>query len=229
VKTATVARVDLEQHIVTSGRVRVPSGVGTNHWTNHDERGSGSGMTLEQEARFLRKAHTQTRRSAMSSSRTPTHCVQSQRLPWRRAVSMLVSLTLAPLLVSCAASNTRVARSARRVPVAHIQDLPPPERPKALASLPLVLEIRKGDRFPMEVVLDSRLITLHTEGTWTMEAKQTFFVLLREDGPPVISADGVDFDHKANNSFGIGFETHEGQPAKLRIALKMYGADPTEN
>lgn len=165
----------------------------------------------------------------MSSSRASIYYEHSNQSPRPRAVSMLAALTLAPLLVSCAASNTHVAQSARRVPVAHIRELPAAERPKAMASLPLVLEIRKGDRFPIEVVLDSRLITVHTEGTWTMEAKQAFFVLLREDGPPIISDDGVDFDHKVNNSFGVGFEMREGQPAKLRIALKMYGSEPTRD
>lgn len=141
--------------------------------------------------------------------------------PWLRRYAVA---GLALLALACGASNSQIARSARRVPIAHISELPPAERATALASLPVMLEIRKGDRFPLEVLLDSRLIALHAEGTWTVEARETFYVLLREEGAPVVSEDGVNFDAATRNSFGVGFNAQAGQPAKLRVALGWHAA-----
>jgi hypothetical protein len=131
---------------------------------------------------------------------------------------------LALLATGCGASNTQIAKTARRVPVAHISDLPPSERAGALASLPVILEIRKGDTFPVEPVLSSALVALHTEGTWVLEANETFYVLLRKEGPPVVSADGIDFDAPVQNSFSVGFDSRQGQPTKVRVALTWHAA-----
>lgn len=148
---------------------------------------------------------------------------------WLRSLRHLQQATpllaLGALLAACGASNTRLAQGARRVPIAHISELSEAERPNALGSLPIVLEIRKGDRFPLEAVLDSRLLTLHTEGTWSLEAAQTFYVLLREEGPPVISEDGVDFDSKTKNSFSVGFAAKQSEPAKVRLVLGFHAKD----
>lgn len=133
-----------------------------------------------------------------------------------------VAMLLGVSLSACGASNTQLARSARRVPIAHIAELPEKERPTALASLPVVLEIRKGDRFPIDAALDSRLLTLHDTGPWTLEAKQTFYVLLREDGPPVISEDGLDFDSKPRNSFSVGFGAMKGKRATVKMLLGFH-------
>lgn len=129
------------------------------------------------------------------------------------------------VLVACGASNSQLAQSAPRVPIAHIAELPEEARPKALASLPVVLEIRKGDRFPIHATLDSRLLALDAEGTWSLEAKENFYVLLREDGPPVVSEDGVDFDTKTRNSFAVGFKATKGEPAKVEIVIGFRGAE----
>ncbi|HEY3497345.1 MAG TPA: hypothetical protein VGK73_21765 [Polyangiaceae bacterium] len=136
------------------------------------------------------------------------------------AAARTVAALLALLAVACGASNNRIAESARRVPVAHLAELPPAERATALAKLPVVLEIRQGDRFPIEAVLDSALLALHTEGTWTVEARRTFYVLLRKEGAPLISVDGVDFEKPARNSFGVGIQAERDKPATVRIALK---------
>jgi hypothetical protein len=140
----------------------------------------------------------------------------NSRLGW------YVAPLLALLAIGCGASNTQVARSARRVPVAHMADLTPDERTKALATLPVILEIRKGDKFPVEPALESSLLALHTEGTWTVEARETFYVLLREEGPPAVSVDGVDFDQPAQNSFGAGIDSQKGEPTKVRLALRWH-------
>lgn len=142
---------------------------------------------------------------------------------WQRAGSLALG-ALALLAVACGASNNQLAKSARRVPIAHLAELPEAERAMALQSLPVILEVRKGDRFPLEVMIDSRLVQLHTEGSWTVEARETFYVLLREEGAPAVSEDGVDFDTSPRGSFGVGFDAQAGQPAKLRVALGWHPA-----
>jgi hypothetical protein len=145
---------------------------------------------------------------------------------WRRLAATPRALALGlALLAGCGASNNQIAKSAPRLAIAHLSSLPPAERAKALGSLPLILEIRKGDSFPVEPLLESRLVALHTEGTWTVEARETFYVLLREEGAPVISLDGVDFDDQTRNSFGVGFDSQAAQAAKLRVALRWH-AEP---
>jgi hypothetical protein len=128
---------------------------------------------------------------------------------------------LAACLLACGASGTELARGAPRVPVAHLSDLPEAERARSLSSLPVVLEIRKGDRFPIEAVLDSTVLRLHNDGEWSVEALEPFYVLLRPEGPPLLSSDGVDFDQRAQNSFNFGFGAERDRPTKLRIALSL--------
>ena len=129
-------------------------------------------------------------------------------------------------LLGCGASAAQLAREAPHVPIAHIAELPEAERAHALAGLPLVIEVRKGDRFPIEAVLDSTLVKLDTAGTWTLEALQPFYMLLRPEGPPLLSTDGVDFEQRAHNSFNFGFSAEQGQPARIRLALRLRAAEP---
>lgn len=163
----------------------------------------------------------------MSSPPTQKYCDCSASVVRieRRSLRAMPLLALCVLLAACGASNTQLAQGARRVPIAHIAELPAAERPNALGSLPMVLEIRKGDRFPIEAVLDSTLLRLHTEGTWSLEATQAFYVLLREEGPPVISEDGIDFDTKTRNSFAVGFGAKKSGPAKVRMVLGFHATD----
>jgi hypothetical protein len=107
--------------------------------------------------------------------------------------------------------------------VAHISELPPGERATALASLPVILEIRKGDSFPVEPVLESALVALHAEGTGCSRPKR----------PSTPAAGGgasgcerrrVDFDAPGKNSFGIGFDSRQGQPTKVRVAVTWHAA-----
>lgn len=142
------------------------------------------------------------------------------------AARSLLLATASLLGVACGASNNQVAARAPRVPIAHLSTLPNEERQSALSQLPLVLEVRKGDRFPVEAALQSSFVALHAEGPWTLEATETFYVLLREEGPPVISQDGVDFERRERQgSFSVGFDARAGEPAKLRVVLQL-GAAP---
>ena len=149
----------------------------------------------------------------------PNYYSHSNNFPLVHRRTPLLAAVLGLFALACGASNNQVAKSARRVPVAHIASLPEAEREKALTGLPLILEIRKGDVFPIEPRLESRLVALRTEGTWKAEALETFYVLLREEGPPIVSLDGIDFEQRAHNSFSVGFDAKKDQPTKLRIAL----------
>lgn len=162
----------------------------------------------------------------MTSYRDAKYYAPSNTAFARHAPLRVVTATASALVLSaCAASNSQLARNAPRVPIAHLRELSEQEPGKALASLPVVLEIREGDRFPIDAMLDSRLLTLHAEGPWSLQATQTFYVLLREDGPPVISEDGVDFDTKPKNSFNVGFMATKTEPAKLKLVLRFHAAE----
>jgi hypothetical protein len=139
---------------------------------------------------------------------------------------LALAALLASGLIGCAASATQLAREAPRVPIAHISELPEAERAQALAGLPMVLEVRKGDRFPIDALLDSTLLKLETPETWTVEALQPFYVLLRPEGPPLLSTDGVDFEQRAQNSFSFSFNAQKGQPARIRLAIRLRAAEP---
>ena len=155
----------------------------------------------------------------MRNVSAPTHSDKTAYRP-RQLV-----LLLASGLLGCGASAAQLARESPHVPIAHITELPEAERARALSTLPLVLEVRKGDRFPIEAVLDSTLLKLDTAGTWTVEALQPFYVLLRPSGPPLLSSDGVDFEPREQNSFNFGFSTEKDQPARIRLALKLRAAE----
>jgi hypothetical protein len=164
----------------------------------------------------------------MPQPRSPNyydHSNQSSRPRRSATAAALLAGALGLLASACGASNNQIAKSARRVPVAHMATLPPDERAKALATLPVILEIRKGDTFPVEALLESRLVALHTEGAWRVEALQTFYVLLREEGAPVVSVDGVDFDQPVQNSFGAGFNAQKEQPTKIQLVVRWYAPE----
>jgi len=127
-------------------------------------------------------------------------------------------LVFAALLGACA-SNSTLASQAPRVAVAHLADLPEGQRSQALARLPVVLEFRKGDEFPLELLLQSPLVKLEGSGSWRLVAQQPFFILLRESGPPVASVDGVDFDTRVQNSFQLGIDAHAGKPPVVRAVV----------
>ena len=90
----------------------------------------------------------------------------------------------------------------------------------------MVLEVRKGDRFPIEAVLDSTLLKLDNAGTWTVEALEPFYVLLRPEGPPLLSIDGVDFDQRKHNSLNFCFNAQKDQPTRIRLALSLRAPEP---
>lgn len=136
-------------------------------------------------------------------------------------------LVFAALLGACA-SNSTLASQAPRVAVAHLAELPEEQRSQALARLPMVLEFRKGDQFPLELVLESPLVRLEGTASWTLVAQQPFFILLRESGPPVASVDGVDFDTPAHNSFQVGFDARAGKPPVVRAIVSFRSPNPGE-
>lgn len=141
----------------------------------------------------------------------------------RRSVgwALCVASALGCMTSGCMTSNSARAEHARHVPLAHLSELPEAERGAALAKLPVVLEIRKGDRFPVEVLIDSRLLKLDAPAPWALEAREDFFVLLNEAGPPALSEDGVDFDTRPKNTFSFGVEAVAGKPPAVHLVLGL--------
>src|SRR5262245_35868251 len=96
------------------------------------------------------------------------------------------------LLCGCAGAN-QVARNAPHLAYAELNG---PNRKQALSTLssgPTVIRFKRGERIPLDLALDSRLIQLEAPQL-TLVAKRDFDLLLRPDGPLRVSGDGVDFE-----------------------------------
>ena len=132
------------------------------------------------------------------------------------------SMLLLAALSACAGPN-QVARTATRL---SIQELDTGDRAAVLSRLsrlPVVLHFQKGDRIPVHFTLDSEFAALEVQ-PWTLVAKRDFYLLLRADGMPLLSRDGVDFEapRKNKNSFLFGFALEGQRPAELRIGLGIW-------
>ena len=118
-------------------------------------------------------------------------------------------------VAGCAGAN-QVARNAPHLTFA---DLNGPNRQHALATVaggPSVIHFKRGERIPVDLALDSRLIDLEGSGL-TLVAKRDFDLLLRGDGPLRVSGDGVDFESDHRNYFGFGFDVERDKPTVLRV------------
>jgi hypothetical protein len=118
----------------------------------------------------------------------------------RSRYNLLALLCLGP---GCAGAN-QVARDAHRLSFA---DLNSPQRKQAVATIasgPTVIHFARGERIPVDLGLDSKLLQLEAPQL-TLIAKRDFDLLVRPDGSLRLSADGVDFEAQDDNYFGVGF------------------------
>ena len=119
------------------------------------------------------------------------------------------------LLCGCAGAN-QIARNATHLAFA---DLNGPNRKQAVAAIssgPSVIHFKRGERIPLDLALDSRLMQLEASQL-TLVAKRDFALLLRPDGPLRVSGDGVDFEAEHGNYFGFGFEVEREAATLLRV------------
>jgi len=137
---------------------------------------------------------------------------------YRRSRTAGTALLLgAGLLVACAGANEE-AKNADSVSFAALNG---PDREAArqkLLHLPVVLHVEKGTRIPLELQLDSKLARLDTR-PMTLVAKRDFFLLIRSDGPPLLSEDGVDYESKPKNYFSLGLAAKRDRDALIRLRL----------
>lgn len=129
------------------------------------------------------------------------------------ALALFVSL-------GCAGANQAAADASRL----SFSELDGSEREQAfqkLTALPAVLEFKAGDRVPVTFLLDSELLELEPVA-FNLVAKRTFYLLLRSDGPPLLSADGVDFEQRRKNSFFVGFDVRKGRATRLRLGVGLW-------
>ena len=129
-------------------------------------------------------------------------------------------LLLMLLGMSCASPNT-VARDASKLDFATIaQGTPAPGAAPAASALvvPFVLHVAAGQEIPVDFRLESRVFTLDT-GPLKLVAKRDFYVLFREDGPPLLSEDGVEFEERVNNTFRFGLRVVKDEPATVELFL----------
>lgn len=130
---------------------------------------------------------------------------------WRVRV-LLLSVVLTAL--GCAGPN----RMAQRAPHLVFSDLYGEGRANAaqkLVRLPLVIHLKKGDRVPVDLQIDSAFAVLETERI-ELIAKREFYILLRPKGPPLLSEDGVDFTKRTReNYFTVGLHVTKKDPTVL--------------
>jgi hypothetical protein len=129
----------------------------------------------------------------------------------------LPALIAVCLLVGCAGPN-QLAAGARRVSFAELSGAQRGPAVERLARLPAVVHFRRGERVPLELVLDSALAELQAPAL-ALVAKRDFYLLLRADGGPLLSADGVDFEAEQPNWFFFGFAVERAGPTAMRVVL----------
>jgi hypothetical protein len=132
--------------------------------------------------------------------------------------SLLCLLCVASL--GCAGPN-QVAANASRVTLVELNGTERAAAFQKLSSLPVVLEFKQGDRVPVSFMFDSELASLEAPD-FTLIAKRTFYVLLRNDGPPLLSRDGIDFEERRKNSFFVGFDVRRPKQTRMRIGLGIW-------
>lgn len=137
----------------------------------------------------------------------------------RSRISVALAVVFAAFATGCAGPNA-IAADAQRVMYA---DLQAGERRAALEKimrLPAVVAFKRGERIPVEFVLDSSMLEL-VRGDLELMAKRDFYLLLRADGGPLLSEDGVDFEagDGPKNYFFFGFAVQRDAATSVKVAI----------
>lgn len=122
--------------------------------------------------------------------------------------------------LGCAGPN-QIAATASRVSIAELNGNNRGAAAQKLSRMPVLLEFNAGDRIPVSLALDSELATLEAQEI-TLVAKRKFYLLLRDDGPPLLSGDGVEFEERRKNSFFMGFEVRKTHPTRMRLGVGIW-------
>lgn len=139
----------------------------------------------------------------------------------------IVALWLALASTGCGAGPNQIAASAQRIPFDQLDQKHHAQLLMSLNEHPVVIHFKEGQEIPFHFVLDSRLLSL-TPPDMKLRVKSAFFLLLRADGPPLLSEDGIEFEEQPKNSFMLGFDIRQGQPAALNLRLGVRSNQPEE-
>jgi hypothetical protein len=131
---------------------------------------------------------------------------------WRNAA--LLALAIAS---GCAGPN-QAAQVAQRFSYAQLTGSQREATLPKLTHLPVVIHFKQGERIPVELRLDSSLTQLEAPNL-TLVAKRDFYLLLRADAGPMLSADGVDFELDNKNYFAFAFKVERDAPTALHVVL----------
>jgi hypothetical protein len=128
-----------------------------------------------------------------------------------------VAFLVAAVGAGCAGPNA-VARHAARVDFATLGRGTASPDGKSPLALPFVLHVAAGQEIPFDFQLNSRVFALDP-GPLKLVAKRDFYVLFREDGAPLLSEDGQQFEERAQNTFRFGLRVVKHEPAKVELYL----------
>jgi hypothetical protein len=131
--------------------------------------------------------------------------------------SALIALLSAVVGAGCAGPNA-VARSATRVEFAALGKGGESPDAKPPLTLPFVLHVAAGEEVPFDFQLNSRVFALDP-GPLKLVAKRDFYVLFRNDGPPLLSEDGQQFEDRPQNTFRFGLRVVKNEPTKVELYL----------
>jgi hypothetical protein len=135
---------------------------------------------------------------------------------YRRSKYRLVALC-ALALAGCGGAN-QTAREAPTLAYERLQTARSTQLVQQLGRPPYIIKVAAGTAIPVDFDLDSRVLAVRDED-FVLVAKRDFYLLMRADGPPLLSEDGVEFEDKPRNYFRFGFRLRGQEPTTVDFAL----------
>ena len=127
---------------------------------------------------------------------------------------------IALALLGCAGPNA-VARDAPTIEFEQLRAAPSSALAQQLGQPPYIIKFEAGEEIPVDFVLESTLLATRDED-FVLIAKRDVYLLIRDDGPPVLSADGVQFEAKKKNWFRFGFRVTKREPSSIDLGLGLH-------
>jgi hypothetical protein len=124
--------------------------------------------------------------------------------------SIVLFALCAVWLVGCAAAMPRV----KPIRFSELTE-------QTMTQLPMVIQVEKGDQIPVKVSLRGNMLESPADAEPIMlTAKRRFFVVVRNDGLPRISLDGVTLgSYEKKGSLSLGIHQQDGGPAEVQVDL----------
>lgn len=139
-------------------------------------------------------------------------CLTSRRVS-------LALLVLCTTLAGCAGPNGVAAR-APRIAFSDLDQGDKKALIQRLSQPPYVVHFKAGQRIPFSFALESRLFEMDVPPL-TITAKRDFYLLIRANGPPLLSEDGVDFKKRVQNAFMFGFSLKKDRPTEVQAKILL--------